>query len=135
MQSFWKVGFAGFCSLLCSGCATVISGPTQQVRIISDPPGAVVTIGTRQLTTPATVELPRKSNYRLTIEKEGYEPAQREISRKINSQVYWNALAGGMILGFIVDSTTGALYELEPSVVQVSLVPREDQNSEPETSR
>ncbi|GIV04355.1 MAG: hypothetical protein KatS3mg015_3185 [Fimbriimonadales bacterium] len=132
MHSYCKVGFAGLWLLLYSGCATIISGPTQKVRIISDPPGAVVTIGERQVTTPATVELPRKSTYRLTFEKEGYEPAQREIYRKINSQVYWNALAGGMILGFIVDSTTGAVFELEPSLIQVSLIPKDD--PEPEAS-
>lgn len=112
------------CSML-SGCATMISGPTQKVQIVSDPPGAVAQVGGREVTTPATVELKRKSVYRVVFQKEGYEPAQREIAREVNKQVYWNILVGGLI-GILVDLTSGAFYELVPSVVQASLIPQED---------
>ncbi|MCX8070885.1 MAG: PEGA domain-containing protein [Candidatus Binatia bacterium] len=117
-------GLYAVLGFILSGCATLISGPTQRVQIVSDPPGAVAKIGVREVTTPATVELSRKTSYRVTIEKDGYEPAQREISRRTNNQVYWNLLAGGMVLGMLVDLSSGAFYELDPPVIQVSLIPK-----------
>ncbi len=105
------------------GCATLLSGTTQKVEIVSDPPGATARVAGKEVVTPATVELARNSAYQVTIEKEGYEPAKREIARKMNEQIYWNVFAGGIFVGMLVDVATGACYKLEPSVVKVSLVP------------
>ena len=69
-----------------SGCATLIHGSYQKVRIESDPPGATATISAVQsergplfidnkkqtVTTPATVELHRDNTYRVEITKPGY---------------------------------------------------------------
>jgi hypothetical protein len=69
------------------GCATIVHGPYQDVRIDSNPPGATVTIAPqlsergpgyldeqkkRTVTTPATVRLLRDNSYRIEIEKPGY---------------------------------------------------------------
>ncbi|GBD26442.1 hypothetical protein HRbin30_01774 [bacterium HR30] len=116
------VSFAGG---VLAGCATLINGPTQKVQIVSDPPGAVAKVAGREVTTPATLELRRNASYRVTFEKQGYEPTQREIARRINNHVYWNVLVGGLP-GMLVDLSSGACYELVPSVVQASLVPKEE---------
>jgi hypothetical protein len=70
------------------GCATVIHGPLQDVRVESDPPGATATITPMQsergpafldtnkkitITTPATVRLRRDNTYRVELEKPGYK--------------------------------------------------------------
>jgi hypothetical protein len=79
---------------LLGGCATVVHGPYQEVRIDSDPPGATATIApqlsergpafvdtekTRTVTTPATVRLLRDNNYRVEISKPGYKIATTQI--------------------------------------------------------
>jgi hypothetical protein len=70
------------------GCATLIHGPMQDVRVESDPPGATATITPMQsergpafldpnkkitVTTPATVRLRRDNTYRVELEKPGYK--------------------------------------------------------------
>jgi hypothetical protein len=73
---------------LLSGCATVVHGPMQDVRIESNPPGATATVSpmlsergpnfldkTKQykVTTPATLRLRRDNTYRVELAKEGYK--------------------------------------------------------------
>ncbi len=80
--------------LLLGGCATVVHGPYQEVRIDSDPPGATATISpqlsergpafvdeqkARTVTTPATVRLLRDNSYRVEIQKPGYKIASTQI--------------------------------------------------------
>jgi hypothetical protein len=79
---------------LLGGCATLVHGPYQNVRIDSNPPGATVTIApqvsergpgflddqkTRTVTTPATVRLLRDNTYRLEVQKPGYKTASKQI--------------------------------------------------------
>ena len=70
---------------LATGCSTLFHGPTQQVRIESDPPGAEATItpqtsqrgptflieGNHEVRTPAAVTLRRDTFYRVEFRKEG----------------------------------------------------------------
>lgn len=116
---------AAILGMWCCSCATMLSGTTQKVDIVSDPPGATARVDGREFKTPATVELKRNSTYQVMIEKEGYEPVQRQISRQMNNQMYWNILVGGL-LGMMIDGATGACYELAPARVDVSLVPKVD---------
>jgi hypothetical protein len=70
------------------GCATLIHGPMQDVRVESNPPGATATITPMlsergpafldakkkiTVTTPATVRLRRDNHYRVELEKPGYK--------------------------------------------------------------
>ena len=79
---------------LCGGCATIVHGPYQNVRIDSNPPGATATISAqmsergpayldsekvRTVTTPATVRLLRDNTYRVEVEKPGYQTASTQI--------------------------------------------------------
>ena len=75
------------------GCATVVHGPYQRVRIESEPPGATATVsatlcerGPRYLdpkkltvTTPATVQLRRDNTYRVELTKTGYRLASTQV--------------------------------------------------------
>jgi hypothetical protein len=73
---------------LASGCATLIHGPYEDVRVESDPPGANVTVSPLAsergpgyidpqkqytATTPATVRLRRDNSYRVEVAKPGYK--------------------------------------------------------------
>ena len=79
---------------LLGGCATIVHGPYQDVRIDSNPPGATAKISPqisergpafidtekeRTVTTPATVRLLRDNTYRVEIEKPGYKIASTQI--------------------------------------------------------
>jgi hypothetical protein len=81
-------------TLLLGGCATIVHGPYQDVRIDSNPPGATATISAqlsergpafvdetkeRKVTTPATVRLLRDNTYRVEMEKPGYKIVTTQI--------------------------------------------------------
>ena len=83
-------------NLILSGCATMMTGKTQEVTITSNPPGAIVKINDKEhkatikeLQTPAKVSLSKKSSYIAVIEKPGYESAVVEIGRVAS---LWNFL-------------------------------------------
>lgn len=114
---------------LAPGCATVVSGRTQTLRIESTPAGARVrrngvTLGR----TPCEVELPRFAESELVIAREGYAPRTVEVERAINSAVFLDLplLLIGVLPGvaaLTVDATTGAIFELYPGTIQVDLDP------------
>ena len=76
------------------GCATVVHGPFEDVRIDSTPPGATATISPmlsergplfldpkkeQKVTTPATVRLRRDNTYRVEMSKPGYKIASTKV--------------------------------------------------------
>ncbi len=76
-----------------SGCATLVHGPYEEVRIESNPSGATVTVAAQEsargpgfvddkkqtFTTPATIRLRRDNTYRVEVQKEGYKIAQTQV--------------------------------------------------------
>lgn len=113
-----------------AGCATIMSGKTQEVMITSTPSDANVIIersiaGTSETAfsgvTPVTAELRRKYEYRMTVEMDGYEPASTTLENGTNGWIWGNLLFGGVI-GLIVDFSNGAAKKLEPNEIHVDLV-------------
>jgi len=106
------------------GCATIISGSHDRLRVTSNPDGARVTVspGNYAATTPGDVLLPRKgAPYRLRYEKDGYEPAQTNVTYETNPVVWGNLLVG--LVGAMVDLQTGASRQLTPNPTHLDLVP------------
>jgi hypothetical protein len=81
-------------SLVLGGCATLVHGPYQDVRIDSSPPGATATVSPmlcergpnfldekkkQTVTTPATVRLRRDNAYRVELEKPGYKISSAQV--------------------------------------------------------
>jgi uncharacterized protein YceK len=64
-----------------SGCGTIVHGTRQKIDISTDPAGASVTVQPTGETarTPATIDLKRKHDYRLSIEKDGYQPVSVSV--------------------------------------------------------
>jgi hypothetical protein len=109
------------------GCATVTRGTTEQVQIVSSPPGAAVAASTgNSCTTPCTMEVSRKSEFTLTVTKDGYEPATISVTTRLSGTgaagFAGNILAGG-IVGMAADAATGATLEHVPNPVSVTLQP------------
>lgn len=104
------------------GCATIINGTTQKIPVSSEPSGAncVVVGDTTKYTTPCQVELARKSDHVLKLEKEGYDPATVEIKHVLSGAVAGNILLGGLI-GWGVDAATGSQNRLIPETVHINL--------------
>jgi len=70
--------------------------------------------------TPVSVKLSRRKNHVITITEEGYAVENIAVTKSIGGAVAGNILAGGLI-GWGVDATTGAQYNLHPNVINVRL--------------
>ncbi len=108
-------------SLFAGGCASIVKGTTQAIPVSSNPTGADVKLdGNRVGQTPMSVEVKRKSDHLMTIEKAGYQPESIAITRNIGGAVFGNILAGGVI-GWGVDAISGAQYNLTPAMISITL--------------
>lgn len=112
-----------FASLTCCSCATIISGTHQHVTFESAPPGATVRVeGYPEVTTPGSLELARKNGHQAMIHKDGYRDEAVPIKCDLNLVSLGNILIGG-IPGLLIDAGDGAMGELKPSSVSVTLQP------------
>lgn len=112
-------------SLLGTGCATVTRGTTEVLTVTSTPSGATVSMSNgERCQTPCAVELKRK--YPLTVEvcKAGYAPVVTNILSQISGAggagMAGNVLVGG-IIGAGVDASSGAMRDLRPNPLAVTL--------------
>lgn len=120
---------------LLTGCATVIKGRTQTVPVSSDPTGAEIIVNQIPMgVTPSQLELRRKDDHLITLRKDGYAPASVPVLKSVGGAVWGNILAGG-IIGWGVDATTGAQYNLSPETVFVRLRPISGGEAPQEESR
>ncbi len=107
--------------IMLMGCATIMHGSSQTVGISSSPSGARVTInGEYRGETPLRIELARKQDYIIKLEKEGFEPASSTITSKVSGMTFGNIIFGGLI-GLAVDAGSGGLYKLSQDDVQITL--------------
>lgn len=116
-----------------SGCATITRGTTEAWVVESEPAGAQVRLSSGQTcTTPCTLELKRKNNFGVEIEKEGYDRVSTQVvssnSRAGAVGMAGNVLIGGLI-GMGVDAASGATKELRPNPLVVKLVSSRGQAS------
>ena len=114
-------------SLSLVGCATVTRGTKEVLVVESDPIGAKVStsLGLTGIT-PATSKVSRKGGFVVTIEKEGYETVQVQVSNQVAGAgaagMAGNILLGGLI-GAAIDAGSGAMKELKPNPIIVKMVP------------
>lgn len=122
--------------VLCFGltaCATVTRGTKQEVTFESTPPGAVAKTTTGYVcdSTPCTTKLARKEAFDVTFTKDGFKPATVSVQSRMQgggtAGLVGNVLVGGFI-GVGVDATSGALLDLTPNPVSVTLDPADGSN-------
>lgn len=113
----------GVALLLSAGCATIVKGTTAKIPVASEPTAADVLVdGNLVGQTPATVVLKKSSSHLVTIQKVGYQPKSVPVVQTVGGAVWGNILAGGLI-GWGVDASNGAQYNLIPTTIVVKLDP------------
>lgn len=111
--------------LILTGCATITRGTKDTLVVNSEPSGADVELSNGMSgKTPATFKLPRKNNIVVEISKPGYEPTKVNVVSQISGSggagMAGNVLVGGLI-GAAVDAGSGAMNDLTPNPVNVTL--------------
>lgn len=116
-------------SISVAGCATITRGKTDALVVNSTPSGAQVELSDGQScnNTPCTFKLPRKSEINVLIKKDRCEPQQIRVTNKVSGNggaaMAGNVFVGG-IIGAGVDASTGAMLDLVPNPVEVTLACR-----------
>ena len=121
------------CAVLCSGCASVMSGRHADVTINSYPSEADLVVRNQRGqtvatgVTPAQVSLKRGNGffrrpprYTATLEKPGYQTAEIPIRPRLNPWLLGNVGIGG-IVGLAADTATGAAWRLTPDEINYEL--------------
>lgn len=114
-----KKSIALLSTLALTACATMSTGKTQEVSVISTPSGAKCTAkndkGAWQLTTPQSVVVARsKQPLVITCNKGGLK-GSRSVEGKTKEGFDNNILLGGTV-GMIVDHDTGAAFSYLPEI-------------------
>ncbi|MCZ7627552.1 MAG: PEGA domain-containing protein [Candidatus Methylomirabilis sp.] len=86
-----------FALVALAGCASIVSGRTQEVSFTSNPEGATVTVNGRIIgKTPLTANLQREKGQSLAFSKEGYKTLSREFETDLNGWFWGNIVIGGL---------------------------------------
>ena len=117
-----KLTIIALCLLCTSSCATLFNGPDQTIPIATNPPGATVTTENTSALTPAKLTLERNRDYMLTITKEGYKTETVKVKHVISGAAAGN-IFGISFLGYAIDTASGALWDLKPDNIIVTLRP------------
>ena len=109
------------------GCASLTRGTSEQVQIVSDPPGAEVrTTSGLVCITPCSLPVGRKDEFVATFTKPGYEAVSVPVVTRIGGTgaagFAGNVVLGGLI-GMGVDAATGAALDHCPNPVAVTMRP------------
>lgn len=109
--------------ILSSGCASIVSGTTQEMSFQSNPDGALVTVNGREIgKTPLVVQLKRGHAKPLTFSKEGYKTVSMQMDRELNPW-FWGSIVCGGLYGSTTDGLSGAMHKYAPSQYMVTLSP------------
>ena len=111
------------------GCASILSGTTQEVYVNTNPPAASckLTREGKQIgsvnPTPAAAKIEKtKKDITITCNKDGYQTATY-IDHSGTAGAFWGNVIAGGVIGMGVDSATGADNKYE-SPVNITLVPQ-----------
>ena len=108
-----------------TGCASLVSGMTQDMVIRSAPSGARVEIdGRDEGKTPYYTDLERRRRHQIRIKKEGYGEESQATHKGFNAWSLGNILFGGLI-GMIIDFATGAIYSVSPNEMNFNLTAKQ----------
>lgn len=105
-----------------SSCALLLQGTTDQVAVMSEPPGATATLSNGEThVTPFTMTVPRQQDLQFHFSKPGYQST--DVTD--DSQVEGGYLAADIFtfLGWPIDAATGAYFAHQQSTVIAHLDP------------
>ena len=112
-------------AIMATGCATVFYGTHQKIEVVTNPPGATVTVypGENEYRSPTALRLRRVGNYTLRITHPGFEPETVILDEVLAQNRAFLAIFFGLGIGGFVDLATGAFAEQVPGQVEVNLLP------------
>jgi hypothetical protein len=100
--------------LALAGCATMVRGTGEQVSVKTVPPGAKITFSNGQsCKSPCTIKAKRSQSLQITIVKKGCGTQTATMIPTL--------AGGGVVLGGLIDYGTGAVYDLQPNPMTVTL--------------
>lgn len=114
-----------------AACATVTRGVHQTWSVETDPSGAQVKTsnGFACDQTPCTFRMERKTEFDVTLSKSGYKTWNGHVTHSVAgggaAGMAGNVLVGGLI-GAGVDATSGAMLDLKPNPLKVTLEKTQD---------
>lgn len=116
------------------GCASIVSGKSQEIKITTVPADANVVVYDKanmkvwDSTAPAAVNLKRGTgffsgaSYSVEISKVGFKTQQIKLESRLNGwYLAGNFVFGGLLGWIIVDPITGAMWTLTPKAVDAEL--------------
>jgi hypothetical protein len=108
--------------LLLANCASIISGGTDDVGVLSEPPGATCTVTNgataTMVKTPGTAVVRRSSSDLLvSCSEEGYADGQSTMPSGFNGCVLGNLWIGGLTVGVPLDFVTGSAWGYDESTL------------------
>lgn len=123
---------AALCALLMlPACATITRGSSTNFNVQTTPVGARVSTsnGFQCDATPCTFRMPRKDPFRATISMDGYVTQTIDVTSGISTGgatgMAGNLIFGG-IVGGVVDASSGAMNDLTPNPLIVTLEAMEE---------
>ena len=110
-----------------SACATVTRGTKETFKIQTTPTAAAVSLSSGETcTSPCALKLKRKLEFTVTANKPGYKTATARVKSKVKGGGIaggaGNILLGGVI-GAVVDGSNGAMRDLTPNPLIMTLEP------------
>jgi hypothetical protein len=109
-----KVLLSCFAATIVAGCATIIRGTEQEVSINTNPVGATVQFSNGQTCiSPCTIKSARSQSLMITVSKPGCNTQTATMMPVL--------AGGGVLLGGLIDYGTGAVYDLQPNPLNLTL--------------
>jgi PEGA domain len=104
-------------------CATLLKGRTDQVTVITDPPGAKVSVnGEDKGTAPVSFDVPSKEDLAIHVAKDGYQP--QDLSNPAKTRWGWEAFSFfSYVIPVFVDMGTGAAWGHDELTMTTHLEP------------
>jgi hypothetical protein len=109
--------------LLClTSCASIVTGPSDEVLITSTPAGAEFTTNAgHQGHTPSTITISDELTLQVQMRLEGYESATAALPPRMSGWFLGNIFLGGLV-GMALDLISGN-YLVHDSELNVVLIP------------
>lgn len=123
MKAYFCAAAAG--CLVLGGCASVVRGVNEDVRIEVTPANAEIrTSAGHACTGPCVINVPRKKEFTVTASAPGYQTETIDVDTRVSGKgaigMAGNAIIGGVI-GVGVDAVSGATLDHFPNPVIFSL--------------
>ena len=121
--------------VLCSSCATIVSGGDPCITIKSDIKESVTIVTTKEtyqnIVLPAVVKVSRHKldGQRITITSDNYKFNDIVLSKAVNEWAFGNILIGGLV-GWGIDLCTNAVVKPSQHEFYIQAFPKEEIKNE-----